>query len=59
MESVDQAGRRERFMQTNFESLSGKSEICNWAIIWWYKQEGTHFNYEMKYFGMAFLKEYV
>ena len=33
MESVDQAGIRERFMQTNFESLSGKSEICNGAII--------------------------
>ena len=26
MESVDQVGRRERFMQSNFESLSGGDE---------------------------------
>ena len=27
MESVDQVGRRERFMQSNFESLSGGDDV--------------------------------
>ena len=29
MESVDQVGRRERFMQSNFESLSGGDDGSN------------------------------
>jgi hypothetical protein len=33
MESVDQVGRRERFLQSNFESLSGNYLLYNYYFI--------------------------